>query len=150
VAGLNDQAGADGLRLPLGRYRVLSAPLYIQPVVQRRVDRHSLVARRALALRPVGRRAQAMSSGAKGWRRPHDPQRSGLAARSAVAAMTAGVTARFSAFPGSCGRHHRLSNLNTAMRGGVLDLIEVGLFAVGAGRRWTLPTRRRSSPGSRS
>ena len=31
------------------------------------------------------------------------------AATSAVAAMTAGVTARFSALPGSCGRHHRMT-----------------------------------------
>ena len=52
----------------------------------------ALVARRpALALRPVGRRAQAMISGAKGWRWPHDPQRGGFAARSAVAAMTVPV-----------------------------------------------------------
>ena len=37
-----------------------------------------------LALRPVGRRrARAIVSGANGWRWPHDPQRSGLAARSA-------------------------------------------------------------------
>jgi hypothetical protein len=66
----------------------------IQPVVQRRGDRHN--PRRsppaALALRPVGRRTQAMISGAKGWRWPHDPQRSGLAARSAVAAVTVSVT----------------------------------------------------------
>ena len=58
----------------------------IQPVVQRRVDRRS-----PRRLRPVGRRAQAMISGAKGWRLPHDPQRGGFAARSAIAAMTVPV-----------------------------------------------------------
>ena len=62
----------------------------IQPVVQRRSVAAALVARPpALALRPVGRRrAGTMVSSANGWRWPHDPQRSGLAARSAVAVVT--------------------------------------------------------------
>ena len=41
-----------------------------------------------------------------------------------------------------------LANLDAALRGGLLDLIEVQLMGVGVVRHWTLRTRRRSSPGS--
>jgi hypothetical protein len=54
--------------------------------------RRVAVRRSAPALRPFGRRrARTMVSGPKGWRWPHDPQRSGLAARSAVATVTVPV-----------------------------------------------------------
>jgi hypothetical protein len=69
----------------------------IEPVVQRRVSRRNPGVsppfdwRSALALRPLARRARTMVSGAKGGRWPHDPQRSGLAPRSTVAAITVPV-----------------------------------------------------------
>ena len=69
----------------------------IEPVVQRRVGRRNPGVsppfdwRSALALRPLARRARTMVSGAKGGRWPHDPQRSGLAPRSTVAAITVPV-----------------------------------------------------------
>jgi hypothetical protein len=44
---------------------------------------------------------------------------------------------------------YNLANLNAAMGGGLLDLIEVRLFAVGVGPTLDLPARRRSTPGSR-
>ena len=41
-----------------------------------------------------------------------------------------------------------LANIDAAMRGGLMDLIEVRLIASVLARHWTMRTRRRSSPGS--
>jgi hypothetical protein len=62
-----------------GEHEIIQ-PVSVGSVATTPAFRRPFDCRPALALRPVGR-ARAMASGAKGWRWPHDPHRSGLAAR---------------------------------------------------------------------